>query len=126
MLAARGGGKYVAGELSTYCWDDCACATDLFRAGETPELRTWGMLLVGLSPHGVRLIFQLSVSDDATREPDPVLPSIRSDGAPMYVLFSRGRELSLAFEAKPVPRVLLFQMLPILLPQGAAFPNPAV
>ena len=61
---------------------------DLFRAGETPELRTWGMLVTLESPHGVRLRFQLSVSDDATSEPDPVLPSIGSEGPPINALFS--------------------------------------
>lgn len=51
---------------------------DRFRAGDTPELRPCGRLAV-FSPHLERLEeIQLSVSEDGTREPEPVLPSMGS------------------------------------------------
>jgi hypothetical protein len=90
-----------------------------------------------LSPQGERLRFQLSDSDDATRDPEPVLPSIESDDVPAYAPFSakvseanrncalnmsripRGRALSRnAVETKPEPIALEFQML-LLQPGGS-------
>lgn len=102
-------GKNVEGEVSVYCCDGCACAMDRFRAGDTPELLTWGMLPDEASPHAGRLGLH-SVSELATREPEPVLPSGRSAVAPARALFSLGRELSRAVEPKPKPMGLLFHM----------------
>lgn len=80
-------GKYDEGELSEYCCDGWACAMERFRAGETPELLTWGMVPDVLSPHAGR-VGRHSVSESATREPEPVLPSGTSAEAPASVLFS--------------------------------------
>jgi len=70
-------GKKDAGEESVYCCTACGCARERFRAGETPELRACGMLEELLSAHEGRL-GRHSVSESATREPDPVLPSVVS------------------------------------------------
>ena len=62
---------------------------DLLRAGETPELLALGRpAALLLSPHGERFMFQGSDSEDATRDPDPVLPSMGSGEAPLYAPFS--------------------------------------
>lgn len=82
-------GKNEVGDVSGYCCAGCACAIDRLRAGEAPELRTWGMLPELLSPQAGRLGLH-SVSELATREPEPVLPSGRSEAAPASVLFSVG------------------------------------
>jgi hypothetical protein len=126
MLALETGKKAAA--ESAYCCVDSVCTIDFFRDGETPELRTCATPAVVLSPQRARLRFQLSDSEDATREPEPVLPSMGLVDVPMYVLFSatcerqtssqvwisvpRGRELSRALELKPMELALLFHMLP--------------
>jgi hypothetical protein len=73
----RGPAKNDDGELSAYCCDGCAWAMDRFRAGDTAELLAWGMFDVPLSAQEGRLGLH-SVSESATREPEPVLPSARS------------------------------------------------
>jgi hypothetical protein len=76
MLVLDTGKKAVVG--SGYCCAGSVCTTDFFREGETPELRTCETPAVVLSPQRARLRFQLSDSDEATREPEPVLPSMES------------------------------------------------
>jgi hypothetical protein len=75
--ALRETGKKDDEEVSAYCCDDCGWAMDRFRAGDTPELLTCGMLEAPLSAHDGRLGLH-SVSESATREPEPVLPPVRS------------------------------------------------
>lgn len=76
-MLVLGTAKKAAAE-SEYCCDCSVWATDFFRDGETPELRACETPAVVLSPQRARLRFQLSDSDDATREPEPVLPSMGS------------------------------------------------
>jgi hypothetical protein len=69
-------GKKEEAELSPNCCEGCTGAIDRLRAGDTPELLTWGAFALPLSTHE-RLGLH-SVSESATREPEPVLPSARS------------------------------------------------
>ena len=73
----RDTGKNGDVELSAYCCDVGACTTDRFRAGDTPELLAWGTLELLFSAQEGR-VGRHSVSESATREPEPVFPSGRS------------------------------------------------
>lgn len=76
------------GGLSAYDCADSGWARDRFLAGgDTPE-RTRVMLLEELSPQTLRPWCQPSDSEDATREPEPVLPSMESADGAIKVLFS--------------------------------------
>lgn len=95
-----------------------------WRAGDTPELLACGTVeaLASVVPHGERCIFQESDSEDATRDPDPVFPSMMSWGGFVYVPFSRGLELSRTVDPNPEPRDELLHILPPQLVVG--FPKP--
>jgi hypothetical protein len=107
---------------------------DRLRAGDTPELLTWALLAAPTSAHEGRL-GRHSVSESATSEPEPVLPSVRSklplsarvsasaawSRAPGYaVCVPRGRELSLRAEPKPKLRDDVLVVFHMLLPHGEA------
>lgn len=87
----RGFGNRAAA-LSTYGCMASGCTRDRFLGGETPE-RTREML-DALSPHALRPDRQPSDSEEATREPDPVLPSIVSAVEAKKALFSVQSEYS--------------------------------
>ena len=128
-------GKNAEGVLSTNCCDVGGCAMERFRAGDTPELLACGMFPAdGFSPQVGRALGLHSVSELATREPEPDLASLRSAVAPARALFSacvsvvpkyfpaalggipRGRELSLTAEMNEYePMGAAFHML---FPQG--------
>jgi hypothetical protein len=76
-IDVRGPGKNDDVEASAKGCDGCVCTTDRLRAGDTPELWMWELLDVPASTHEGRLGLH-SVSESATREPEPVLPSVRS------------------------------------------------
>ena len=82
-------GKNAEGVLSTYCCDVGTCAMERFRDGDTPELLACGMLPAdGFSPQAGRVLGLHSVSEFATREPEPDLASPRSADAPARALLS--------------------------------------
>ena len=64
-------------EASAYGCEGAACAMDRLRAGDTPELLMCVLLAAPDSTHEGR-VGRHSVSESATREPEPVLPSARS------------------------------------------------
>jgi hypothetical protein len=105
-------GKKPDPGFSTYCWEDWACAVDLLRAGDTPELLPEAMFEAPESRQGVRVKFQPSESD-GTRDPDPAFLSMVSEGVVIYVPFSRCLELSRTVDPNPAPTPmgLLFHML---------------
>jgi hypothetical protein len=111
-----------------YCCDGGACATERLRAGEAPELL---LFEVPGSAHAGRFGLH-SVSESATREPEPVLPSARSKLlvsrrvsvagglAGSAVCVPLGRELSLRAEpnAKFSDEALELVLFHMLTPQG--------
>ena len=72
--------------LSAYECRTSGCTRERFLGGETPE-RTREML-DALSPHTLRPGRQPSDSEEATSEPEPVLPSMASAVEVMNALFS--------------------------------------
>lgn len=65
-----------------------------------------------VSPHTFdERLCRHSDSDEASREPEPVLPSATSAVAPGTALLSLGREASRGVDPKPDPTGLVFQML---------------
>jgi hypothetical protein len=101
-------GKNDEEELSAYCCAGCTCAIDRLRAGDAAEDLACAMLAEEPSPQACDWrAGRHSVSEDETREPEPVLPS-ESAVAPANVLLP-SREAAAPAKAEPIG--LLFQML---------------